>query len=65
MVRVHRHVTQGELMLGNQGICSHASPECRSLMHLLRECLTLETPVRVVPQQGQRCWPRGTLVLNS
>lgn len=43
MVHVHRHVTQGELMLGNQGICSHASPECRTLMHLLRECLTLET----------------------
>lgn len=43
MVHVHRHVTQGELMLGNQGICSHANPECHSLMHLLRECLTLET----------------------
>lgn len=42
MVQVHRHVTQGELMLGNQGICSHASPECCLLMHLLRECLTLE-----------------------
>lgn len=43
MVHVHRHVTQGELMLGTQGTCSHASPECRSLMHMLRERLTLET----------------------
>lgn len=43
MVHVHRHITQGELMHGNQGICSHASPECCSLMPLLRQCLTLET----------------------
>lgn len=43
MVHVHRHITHGEVMHGNQGICSHASPECHSLVHLLRECLTLET----------------------
>lgn len=29
-MHVHRHVTQEELMYGNQGICSHVSAECHS-----------------------------------
>lgn len=29
-MHLHRHVTQEELMYGNRGICSHASPECRN-----------------------------------
>lgn len=42
-MHVHRHITQVELTNANQGVCSHASLECCSLMHLQKECLTLET----------------------
>jgi len=57
--------TEG-LMHGNQGMCSHKSPECSSLTPPLRYRFAPESSATCVfPRHGKMCWPRGTLVPHS